>query len=91
MAVNENQRVDAALRDEPGGDDRLAKGSGCGQHAGVVGSIAVGRDFLFGAQFAVKVDLQRRARSSARPEQSAESQALTGVLHLVEAASRQAD
>ena len=34
--MDEHERVDAALGDEPGGDDRLAERRRRGQHAGVV-------------------------------------------------------
>ena len=38
--MDEHERADAALRDEPCGHDRLAERCGGGQHAGVVGEIA---------------------------------------------------
>ena len=34
--MNEHERVDATLGDQPGGDDGLAEGGGRGQHTGVM-------------------------------------------------------
>ena len=50
--MDEHQRVDAALRDQPGRDDGLAERGGRRQHAGVVREQRIGRRLLLRAQSA---------------------------------------
>ena len=54
LAVNENQGVDAALGDQPGGDDRLSECGRRGQNAGVVRQNGGGCHLLFGAKVALE-------------------------------------
>ena len=54
LAVNENQGVDAALGDQPGGDHRLSECGRRGQNAGVVLEHGGGRHLLFGAKLALE-------------------------------------
>ena len=54
LAVNENQGVDAALGDQPRGDDRLSECGRRGQDAGVVRQHGGGRHLLLGAKLALK-------------------------------------
>ena len=54
LAVHENQGIDAAPGDQPGGDDRLSECGRRRQDAGVVGQHGGGRHLLLGAKLAVK-------------------------------------
>ena len=62
LAVNENQGVDAAVGDQPGGDDRLSECGRRGQYAGVVRQHGGGRRLLFRAE----VHLERRPKRVTR-------------------------
>ena len=64
--MNEHQRVDAALCDQPGGDHRFAKGRRGGQHTGLMLQHRVGRELLLGSQLAVERHLQRLSAVSVR-------------------------
>ena len=66
--MDEHERVDAALCDEPGGDHGLAERRRGGQHAGLVRQHRVGRGLLLRPQLAVKRHVQTAARRSARRE-----------------------
>ena len=52
--MNEHQRVDAALCDKPGGNNRLAKGRRRGQHTDLMFQHRVGGQFLLRSQLALK-------------------------------------
>ena len=54
LAVNKDQGVDAALGDQPGGDDCLSECGRRGQNAGVVRQHGGGRHLLFGTKVALK-------------------------------------
>lgn len=59
--MDEHDRTDAALRDQPRADNRLAKRRGRRQHAGVVGEECVRRDLLVTPQFSLKGQIERAA------------------------------
>ena len=66
--MHEHERVDAALCDEPGGDDCLAKRRRGGQHAGVVRQHRLCRRLLLGPELALKGHVQTGCPRSARRE-----------------------
>ena len=57
--MDEDQRVHAALGDQPRGDDGLAKRRRRGEHAGVVRQHRVCSGLLLASQLAAKRDLER--------------------------------
>ena len=66
--MHEHERVDAALGDEPGGDDGLAERGRGGQHAGLVRQHRVCRRLLLGPELALKASRPEGGRRSARRE-----------------------
>src|SRR5262245_52712551 len=60
-SMHQHERVDAALRDEPRGNDGLAKCRRRRQDACLVAQDGIGSGFLFRAQLALKRNLQRAA------------------------------
>ena len=74
LAVNENQGVDAALGDQPSGDDRLSERGRRGQNAGVVRQHGGGRHLLFGAKGGDGT--WRTAHDRSRPVASSTARAL---------------
>ena len=74
-AMNEDERVHAALGDQPRSHDGLAECRGRGQHAGLVLEHRVCGGLLFRPQLAAERDVQRLSGCSARPERSHECRA----------------
>ena len=62
--MNQNQRIDTALGNEPGRDNRLAKRSGGRQNARVIREQRLGGRLLIGPQCAMKSNFQRRAKAA---------------------------
>ena len=62
--VNEDESVDAALRDKPGGDDCLAKGRGRSQDTGIVRRHGVFGQLLFRPQFTAEMHGERATSKS---------------------------
>ena len=90
-AMDENQRIDAALGDQPCGDDGFSEGGRGGEHAGVVGQHGLGGDLLLGLQLAVETHIQRPARIALVSQNGVDVQIRQQLLHLVQATARQAD
>jgi hypothetical protein len=90
-AVYEDERIHAALCDEPRSDDRLAERRGCRQHADVMLRERVCGGFLFGSQLAAEGDVDRRATHALVPDRWMNAERLEHLLNVVEAASRQRD
>ncbi|MDR0362139.1 MAG: hypothetical protein LBJ46_05565 [Planctomycetota bacterium] len=59
--MDDDQRVDAAFRRHPGGDDGFDEGGRGGEDADVVGEQLRDRFSLLEAQFTVEGDVNRRA------------------------------
>ena len=59
--MDQNQRVDTALCDQPGRDHRLAEGCRSAENSITVRQQSVHRGLLVGAQRAGKGDVQRAA------------------------------
>ena len=89
--MDQHQRIDPALGDEPGGDYRLAERRRGGQHAGLVRQHRVRRRLLFGSERAVKADLQGPARVALVADGNANTQIGQCVPNVVQAPSWQAD
>ena len=60
--MHEDQRIDAALGNEPRGNHGLSKGGRGRQNARVVGQHRAGGGLLLRPQFTVELHIQRRAR-----------------------------
>ena len=67
-AMYEDQRIDAALCNEPCGNDRLSKGGRGRQNTRVMGQHGIGCGLLLGPQFAMERHIQRFARHTVRRE-----------------------
>ena len=90
-AVHEHERVDSALRDEPGGDDRLAEGG-----RGRQDSRFMPKHRFRGqrsAQAATRLGTERPARCPGIARRGGRADVEVGeeVLHLLQAAAGQAD
>ena len=92
LSMHEHQRVDAALGDQPRGDDRLAEGGRGGQHTGVVRQQRVRGGLLFRPQFAVEDDIERLARHIVRRESRRSIlEVVEQVAQVLQTAARQAE
>ena len=89
--MDEHERADAARGDQPGTHDRLAEGSGGGQHAGVVCEHGVGGDSLLRPQLSLKSHVQRATCVAFVAECRMNAEAFERLPCLVEAASWQTD
>ena len=85
--MDEYERTDAALRDQPRAHDRLAECGGGRQHAGVVGENRLRRDQLLTSQFPLKSRIQRSTGVAFIANSRTNSKILKRVSQLVEAAS----
>ena len=90
-AMHENQRIDAALGDEPRGNDGLSEGGRGRQDARVVGQHRPGGGLLLRPQFAVELHVQRRARVSFIANDGLDVQVREKLLHVFQTAAGQAD
>ena len=90
-AMDEHQRVDAALGNQPRGNDRLSKRCGRGKHAGVVGQhLACGR-LLLRSQLPLKRHIQRLAGEAFVANVDLDLQIGKQALHFLETSSRQGE
>ena len=89
--MHEHEGVHAALGNQPGTDDRLAKGRGGGQHARLVGQHRTRGCQLLGSEFTLKAHIQRSTGEALVPKDRTNAEVGQGLTNLVEAPSRQAD
>ena len=90
-AMHENQRVDAALGNEPCRHDGFSESRRGGQNARVVGQHRSGGGLLLGPQFTLELHIQRRAGVPLIADDRLDAQVRQELLHLVQTAARQAD
>ena len=89
--MNENQRVDGALGNQPGGKNSFAEGSRGGQNTSVVREHRFGSSLLFGPQCAAEGNLQRNARATFIANHHFDLQRGQYPARVIQAASRQSD
>ena len=89
--MDQHERVDAALSDEPRGDDGLAKCGGGRQDASLVAQHGVSCGLLFLPQLAVKLHIQRTAVVAFVANDHADAKLGEHLANVIEAAAWQPD
>ena len=89
-AMHEDQRIDAALGDQPGGNDRLAEGGRGRQNARFMPQHLLGDGRLLRPQFALKLHVQSDARVSLVARDGLDVQVREELLHIFQTAAGQA-
>jgi hypothetical protein len=89
--MDEHERTDAALGDQPRAHDRFAECGGGRQHAGVVCENRVRRDLLLAPQFPLERHVQRSPAVPFVTDRRANPKVSECVSQLVEAAPRKTD
>ncbi len=89
--MNQNERMDGALGDEPGGNHRFSERRGRRQHARLVSQQRLGGDLLFRSQFASKGHIQGFPRKSFIPDTTINFERQEQFPHLVQATSRKTE
>ena len=89
--MDEHQRIDAALGDEPRGNDGLSESRRCRQHAGVMGQHLACGGLLLGSQFAMKCHIQWFSRESFIANADLDAQVGEQRLHFLQTPARQTD
>ena len=90
-AMHEDQRIDAALGNQPGGDHRLAEGGRGRQDARLMPQHLPGGGGLLRPQFALKLHVQGDARASLVAHDGLDMQVRKQLLHFFQAAAGQAE
>jgi hypothetical protein len=86
--VDEHQRVDAPLCDEPCGDDSFSEGGGRGQHARLVREHRLRRDPLFRPELPSERRAQRHALKTLIPDDRRDLQVRQQFQQVVKASAR---
>src|SRR5919201_4726329 len=89
--MHEHEHVNAALSDEPRGNDSLAKCGGRGQDASLVAQDSFSCDLLFLPQVAVKLHLQRTTAVAFVATDYADAKLGEHLANVIEAAAWQPD
>src|SRR5438128_1602050 len=89
--MNQHERVDAALSDEPRGDDSLAKCGGRCQDASLVAQDGLSCGLLFLPQLAVKLHIQRTTVAAFVANDHADAKLGEHLANVIEAAAWQPD
>src|SRR5258708_37487720 len=89
--MHEHQRVDAALRDQPGSDDCLAERRRSGQDTDVVLQHRLGGDLLLCSEFTLKGGMQNVSAETLVTDVRANIQVDQHSTYIFETSARQAD
>src|SRR5262245_45979978 len=89
--MNEHERVHSALRNEPRGDDRLAKCSGGRQDSSLMAQHDVRCGLLVPSKLAMKLHLQATAVVAFVADGQANTKVGQRLANVIEAAPRQSD
>jgi hypothetical protein len=89
--LHEHQRVDAALRDQPGSNDRLTECRRSGQDAGIVLQHRLGSDLLLCSEFALKSGRQGVSAETLVADNRPNTQVNQYLPNVLKASARQAD
>src|SRR5688572_11724996 len=89
--MDQDQRVDSTLSNEPGRDDSFSECGGGRQYAGLMSQHGLRRGELFGTQLTAETCRQGSANESFIAEVRFDSQHSQGALDLLQTTTRQAN